>query len=150
MAEIYDYAIPGQSLTKTPGSAPFERPPQFTEMGPALDFIFERLIRPESLAKIEVLLKGPVTVVELTKSVLWLGIQQNKWSVDLSFLLFQTVAAQIEAVAKRLGVKDYKFKREDTDYTDFLRDYASYLEAPSKEEQKTENALETTVFKGIA
>lgn len=149
MAEIYDYAIPGQSLTKTPGSAQYERPPQFTEMMPALNFIFERLLREESLARIKVLLKGPVTVVELAKSVLWLGIQQGKWSVDLAFLMFQTVTAQIEAVAQRMGIKEYKFKRDDTDYTDFLTEYASYLESPTKEEAKTETVLETTVFKGL-
>ena len=42
------FPIPGQSLTNDPTNpAPFEKPPEFTNVYEASEFIFETLLEPE-------------------------------------------------------------------------------------------------------
>ena len=40
---IFDTSIPGESLTKTPGNAAWETPPQYTDVEEAAEYIWDKL-----------------------------------------------------------------------------------------------------------
>lgn len=150
MGQVFDAPIPGQGLTKTPGSYKFEKPPQFTEEEPALEWVWSRLLTQEAIANIRVLLQNDITVVEMAQTLLYAGIMDGRWTPDLAFLMLQETTWMIEAIAKRSGVKKYTYKREKPEYKKFIEEYADILTEPEKEEAQALNVIQNTVFTGIA
>jgi hypothetical protein len=150
MQQVFDGPIPGQSLTKTPGAYKFEKPPQYVEEDKALEWVWSRLLTKEGVANVRVLLQGDVTVLEMAQTLLYAGIMDGRWTPDLAFMMLQEVTWMVEAIAKRMDVKDYKFKRPKPQYKKFIEEYANFLVAPEKEEKKAAEIIQGTVFTGIA
>lgn len=143
MSEIFDYAVPGQSLTSTPGAKPFERPPQYVNEMDALIFLWDKLLKPEPVGRLVVLLKNNITVEEVTKTVLFTGAAGGKWSVDLMLLMYPKVAAMIDAIAMRSGVKDYKFSHGNIQQDEFITQYAQFLAEPTEEQEEVQEEIAT-------
>lgn len=134
MPKIMDAPIPGQSLTKPPGSYAHEKPPQFTDEQEALEYVFNVVLRrKEVVIQFMTLLKGGLTVTELTNTFLYGGLMAGKWSVDLAFLMYQEVSWMFAAYAKLYGIK-YKYKRPDLKYEEFLLKYQDYIAQPTDDE----------------
>lgn len=143
MPKIMDGPIPGQSLTKPPGSYAHEKPPQFTEEQKALEYVFNDVLgNKKNITKFMVLIKGGLAVTEITNTFLYGGIMAGKWSLDLAFLMYQEVAWMFAAYAKIWGIK-YTFKKADPDYEDFLMQYQDYITQPTDDEpvEKAVNSL---------
>lgn len=131
--KAFDAPIPGQSLTKMPGSSPMEKPPQFVDEQKALDYFWNSLLEdPKTVTKLMVFLKGGMAVTEIVNTLLFVGVSAGKWSLDLAFLMYQEVAWMIEALAKIRKIK-YTFKRIDPEYADFLYEYKDYIKKPEDE-----------------
>ncbi len=116
---IFDAPIPGQSLTQAPGASPVEHPPQFVHLDEALEFTWEQIHKKKPAVKLITLLKGGMPVQALAQTIIYQGLLQSKWSVDLALLMLQTVMWQIEAVAKLKGIKVKTFN-DDREYQQFL------------------------------
>ena len=149
MPQVFDYAIPGQSLTKAPGSFKFEKPPHYTDESEALAFLWERLLTPMSVANIRVLLANKISVVEMAQTILFQGMAEGEWTPDLAFQMLQEVVWMVEAIAKKSGVKDYTFKKNLPSYDKFIGEFADVLAEPTKKEEKALASVKETVFTGI-
>lgn len=147
--QVFDAPIPGQSLTKTPGSYKYERPPQFTEEEPALEWLWERLLQKDSIARIRVLLQNDISVVEMAQTILFAAVADGRVSLDLAFLMAQETTWMIEAIAKKSGVKKYTYKKEKPEYEDFINEYAEFLAEPDKEEQQAAAVATNVIFPGL-
>ena len=67
--------IPGQSLTSDPDNpAPYERPPEFTSVHAASEFIFEKLIDEEVYPQMMGLLADDVPIMDIVRTTLFAGI----------------------------------------------------------------------------
>ena len=100
----FDAPIPGQSLTDTPGNAPWEHPPQMTNIHEISLFLFKRLTAPKAAEQIILMLQEGVPAEALARVVLFGGFMEGKWNVDSALLIAQTVLKIIVAVGVKGGV----------------------------------------------
>lgn len=139
-----DAAVPGQSLTDTPGNAKWESPPQYTNLEEAADYIFTQLNRPKNLSKVLAFLDVGVPVEAITNTILFAGFSEGKWTPDLAMLLVQPVAIQLIGIARAAGYDHAKIRLEKIDEEQTAKDiYALNLSGKEddvdEEEQESAN-----------
>lgn len=118
--------IPGSSLTNSPDTPyPWEQPPQFTELSPAIDALFMELSEPEAYHSIMNLVKNGVPVGNIAQVILTDGFQKGMFNPDLMMLLIEPTMYMIIAFAEKAGIDDYITYEGEED------------EAPEEEDQLT-------------
>lgn len=139
----FDAPIPGESLTKMPGGSAMEHPPQFTDLEDALEYVWKRFTSPKHSLNVVLLLKKGMTVEYIVNTIMFQGVAQGKWSVDLALLMYQVVFWQVEAIAKLKKI-NYKGKSPDVKQNEFLSNFVDLLEEPR------EASVPLSIFKGIS
>jgi len=100
--------IPGSSLTNSPDTPyPWEQPPQFTELSPAIDALFMELSEPEAYHSIMNLVKNGVPVGNIAQVILTDGFQKGMFNPDLMMLLIEPTMYMIIAFAEKAGIDNY-------------------------------------------
>lgn len=89
VASQFDGPIPGQSLTHAPGSTKWEKPPQFTNVDKAMDFLIEQTLEPRRMGRLMALIDNGVTIENLTQGILLGGFTEGKWNMDLGVNLIE-------------------------------------------------------------
>jgi hypothetical protein len=109
-------SIPGSSLTADPDDpAPYEKPPEYTNIHAASEWIFSELIEEDRYDQlIQSLLEG-IPVMDIAQVILFTGFTQGKWDVNLMTLLAEPTAYIIMALAERAGVDFVLERGEDTE-----------------------------------
>lgn len=108
--------IPGSSLTSDPDNpAPYERPPEYTNIHEASQWIFGELIDEENYPEIIQLLANDMPIMEMSQVILFGGFTQGKWDVNLMMLLVEPVAYMLLALAERAGLDPTIFRGEEED-----------------------------------
>lgn len=108
--------IPGQSLTEDPSNpAPYEKPPQFTNVHEASEDIFIKLIDEDAYVKMISLLADGVPIMDIGQTILFKGFTEGKWNPDLMMLLIEPVAYMILALAERAGLDPVIYRDEEVD-----------------------------------
>lgn len=143
----FDAPIPGQSLTQHPGSSPMEYPPQFTDLDTALEYVWDRLHKPNALINLVGYLKAKTPVEILARTIIYQGLLKNNWNVDMSLLMLQGVIWQIEAIAKLKGIKTKTFV-DDPNKTKSIVNISNLLET-NKVKDDTLKETTNTKFKGF-
>ena len=113
--------IPGQSLTNNPDNPyPWEQPPQFTELQPAIDALFIDMTEPESYSGIVQMARQGTPISDITQFILYAGFQEGNWNPDLMMLLIEPTLYLIMALVERAGVLYYTIYRgeEEEDFDD--------------------------------
>lgn len=116
--------IPGQSLTRTPGSSPTQRPPQFADLNDALEFMWGRLTQPRMVTRLLLLLKSGTSAEFIARAIIFQGFMSGKWSPDVGMLMLKVTVAMIASIAH---VKKTKIKilNPDTGQQKFLSQFFS-------------------------
>lgn len=106
-------SIPGSSLTADPDDpAPYEKPPEYTDIHAASEWLFSELIEEDRYDQlIQSLLEG-IPVMDIAQVILFTGFTQGKWDVNLMTLLAEPTAYIIMALAERAGV-DFVLERDE-------------------------------------
>lgn len=104
----FNAAIPGQSLTDSPGNAAWEHPPQFTNVRKALNYMYGQLLTKPHTAKLLTLLEQGVPAEAITKTVLFAGFAGGKWTPDLALLMARPTLAMVVALGKAADIKNMK------------------------------------------
>ena len=108
--------IPGQSLTSDPDNpAPYEKPPEFTSVHAASEFIFEKLIDEEVYPQMMGLLADDVPIMDIVRTTLFAGFTEGKWNPDLMLMLVEPVAYMLLALAERAEIDPVIYRGEDED-----------------------------------
>lgn len=126
----FDAPIPGQSLTMPPGAMAMEHPPSFTDPEQALEYIWNKLTVPKKARDLILLLKKGAPVEYIVNTVLFEGVIQGLWTVDVAMLMYQVVVWQVEKIAQMKGVK-YKFRNDDPREEEFLSQFVDLLDVES-------------------
>lgn len=108
----FDGPIPGQSLTREPGSAPWERPPQYADPIDALEMYMEKLAEEEVVDNITDMLELGVPVTVVAGAMLTSGAMNGLHTIDVKVLLRPILSMHIKSIADVLGI-DYKMSMED-------------------------------------
>ncbi len=96
--------VAGESLTSTPRNMVFEKPPQFTKLEEATEFVWEQLNKRDNTLKLLAMLDKQVPVDGLIKTILFSGFASGKWTPDLAILMTEPVIDMVVALGKSAGI----------------------------------------------
>ncbi len=107
------FPIPGMSLTMDPDNPmPHDRPPEFTNLHKALNYIFENAIEEENYSRFITLMADGFPLMEVVQTVLFGGFYEGKWTYQLMNLLIEPTTYIFLALCERADI-DPKFFRDD-------------------------------------
>lgn len=92
--------IPGMSLTKEPGNAPYEQPPLYNTPEEALGFYFQKLDDEENLDDILFALDSGVPLESLVEGLTSVGAMEGFHSIDVKMLISPPLHEYIAALAE--------------------------------------------------
>ena len=109
------FPIPGMSLTMDPDNPmPHDRPPEFTNLHKALNYIFENAIEEENYSQFIKLMADGFPLMEIVQTVLFSGFYEGKWNFALMQLLIEPTTYIFFALCERADI-DPTFFRDDLD-----------------------------------
>jgi hypothetical protein len=108
--------VPGQSLTNDPENpAPFERPPEFTSIHEASEYLFIKLTEEDTYVPVMQAVASGYPLAELSQVILFKGFTEGKWNPDLMTMLIEPTIYMLLALAERIGVDPVIYLGEDED-----------------------------------
>ena len=150
--------IPGQSLTSTPGNAPYERPPEYTKPEDAANFHLNRLAKKDQATAVVDALELGVDVKTLTQGIIRGAVSEGIHSIDVGLLISPLIHEKIVNIAKAADVdfEEGLKQSEDRSEIDFainkrkvdkmMQDMESQGEAESTSEDSSEDREEPKGF----
>lgn len=105
MLSQFDAPIPGESLTKAPGSMPYERPPEISDPEEAIQMHLMRLSKPEMMQDMMDMLELDVDVVTLTEGILRSAVATGVHSIDVSLAIAPVIHEFIKTSAEDAGIE---------------------------------------------
>ena len=111
-----DGPIPGQSLTKTPRNALYERPPEIADPNEAVIWHMKKLSDPKRLDNLLFTLEYGVPVKHATQAALTTAVAQGIHSIDVSLIIAPVVHKFISSTAEEAGITyldDFEDKEEN-------------------------------------
>ena len=109
---MYDRPIPGQSLTTEPKNAPYENPPEITNVDEAIMHHIDHLNNAEAAEDILDFIEAGVDVKTLTEAVMRSAVMQGIHSVDISLTIGPVLHEFIRGIPLAAGV-DFEEGFED-------------------------------------
>ena len=144
--------IPGQSLTNSPDSPyPWEQPPEFTEIQPAIESLYVSLTEDDAYEAIVDLIDADNTIADAAQVVLYEGFEEGLWNPDLMTLLIEPTMYLIMGLVERAGRLEYKIDREPEveDEEDKLQQVTAMEQLLSKAAVQAEEDKVSGVQKGV-
>lgn len=144
--------IPGQSLTNSPDSPyPWEQPPEFTEIQPAIESLYVSLTEEDAYEAIVDLIDADNTIADAAQVVLYAGFEEGLWNPDLMTLLIEPTMYLIMGLVERAGRLEYKIDREPEveDEEDKLQQITAMEKLLSKAAVQAEENKVSGVQKGV-
>ena len=144
--------IPGQSLTNSPDSPyPWEQPPEFTEIQPAIESLYVSLTEEDAYEAIVDLIDADNTIADAAQVVLYAGFEEGLWNPDLMTLLIEPTMYLIMGLVERAGRLEYKIDREPEveDEEDKLQQITAMEQLLSKTAVQAEEDKVSGVQKGV-
>lgn len=111
---LLDASIPGMSLTKEPGSRPWEQPPQLNTLAEVVDHYTERLTNPSIVNSVLEAVSKDAPIYEMTKSLVTANVMRGIHSIDTGMLAMPVVIEMIKTLAELNGV-GYIVEQADKD-----------------------------------
>ena len=98
--------IPGQSLTATPGTFPYENPPQTASAEKAFLALKSGLYIPKAQIEIGQITKAGISCETLAGSIVMMAFTQGMFNPDIAEVIKPFLAVEIFKIAKNQGVKE--------------------------------------------
>ncbi len=108
--DMFDAPIPGQSLTRAPGSRPYEQPPRWADPEDATVGMLKSISGPKQAAAIAIALEKGIPATTLARGILQGGITFGNWSPDVALLIGKRTLAGVVAIGTRAGADPKKIK----------------------------------------
>ena len=113
----FERAIPGQSLTTPPKSAPYERPPQISDPLAAIDYHLEQLDDPKAVEELMFFLQLGIDLSTLVEGVARKAVLDGIHSIDISLSIAPVIHEYIKGYADAMDI-DYDEGFEDKEEED--------------------------------
>ena len=134
----FDAPIPGQSLTDTPGNAPWEHPPQYTDPEQILEGLYDKITNGEFTEQLIAMLDAGVPVEAVVRVMVFSGFMQGKFTPDVGFMIVEPLMKLVAAVGIRAGVSKLKLSLDDLSNNKFIKDMAELKASNQEMEQISE------------
>lgn len=102
--------LPGSSLTVPLEEASWRKPPEYTSVHKASEFIFEKVTDEAVYMNLMDSIENGVPIMDIVQVLVFQGFNTNKWNPDLMLMLLEPAAYILMALAERAGI-DYKIYR---------------------------------------
>lgn len=96
--------IPGQSLTGAPKNAAWEKPPQFTKVDEAMNYIMDQVLEPQYIKQLFGLMSGGMSIEAIVRVLIFSGFTSGKWTPDLGIMLYKPLMFTLITLAKMAGL----------------------------------------------
>lgn len=138
--------IPGSSLTSDPDNpAPYERPPEYTGIHEASEWIFSQFIDEENYPQLIQLLADDMPIMDIAQVFLFSGFTEGKWDVNLMMLLLEPTAYMLLALAERAGLDPTIFRGEEEDEAEEQAFFGNKLAEEKLENMKKFKELDVQI-----
>ena len=137
----FDAPIPGQSLTDTPGNAPWEHPPQMTDPEQILEGLYDKITNGEFTEQLIAMLDAGVPVEAVVRVMVFSGFMQGKFTPDVGFMIVEPLMKLVAAVGIRAGIDRLKLSLDDLSNNKFIKDMAE-LKASNQEMEQISEGIE--------
>jgi hypothetical protein len=134
----FDAPIPGQSLTDTPGNAPWEHPPQYTDPEQILEGLYDKITNGEFTEQLIAMLDAGVPVEAVVRVMVFSGFMQGKFTPDVGFMIVEPLMKLVAAVGIRAGIDRLKLSLDDLSNNKFIKDMAELKASNQEMEQISE------------
>ena len=134
----FDAPIPGQSLTDTPGNAPWEHPPQYTDPEQILEGLYDKITNGEFTEQLIAMLDAGVPVEAVVRVMVFSGFMQGKFTPDVGFMIVEPLMKLVAAVGIRAGIGRLKLSLDDLSNNKFIKDMAELTASNQEMEQISE------------
>ena len=109
-----DGPIPGQSLTREPKKARYERPPEIADPNEAVEYHLTKIANPEVLDGILHALELGLPIKTMTQTMLTMAVAKGIHNIDVSLIIADVVEEYLISTALEAGIEF----REDFDRTE--------------------------------
>ena len=109
-----DGPIPGQSLTKTPRNALYERAPEITDPNDAVLWHMRKLSDPERLDNLLFSLEFGLPIKHATQAALTTAVMKGIHNIDVSLVIAPVIHKYLKLTAEQAGI-DYKEDFKNTE-----------------------------------
>ena len=120
-----DGPIPGMSLTKEPGSRPWEQPAQYPTVQEASEFYIDKLTNPETTAPIMDAIEEGVPITFFANALQSVGVLRGLHTVHTGVLVSPVIVELLIAMAQDLEI-DYTIGIEEGVMIEEEDEYISY------------------------
>lgn len=101
----FEAPIPGQSLTESPGSKPYERPPEIVDPEEAIQMHLTRLTEPDKIEAIIDSIELGTDIRSLTTGLLRSAVASGVHTIDVSMLIAPVIHEYIKSTAEDAGIE---------------------------------------------
>jgi len=110
----FDHPIPGQSLTEEPGKYIFEKPPEFTDVDDAVEYVVGNIAEnPEAVEKFEKLMITGMPIESIVNTISFTGFTEGKWTPDIAELIKPPLSAFFVILAQEENIPAVMFNSGD-------------------------------------
>ncbi len=146
--------IPGESLTRAPGDAPWEKPPQYAQIDDAMNFIMKQFSDRAHCHGLLAVLEAGAPMDVIVSTILKHGFAEGKWTPSLAALLAKPLALLLHKLATQAGVKyipSYKNPKNDLNQLLAMVESKKHKEKVTAEQvKKFQAAIKSGVSPGKA
>lgn len=114
MPDLFNAPIPGESLTREPGNAPWEQPPQFASVEEAYNYYMEKFEDDEFEEDLSFLLEQGMSIEEIVDGMTKFNVMYGRHTLDVAMLLSPLIHEYIASVADVIDVPYKEWKGEDS------------------------------------
>lgn len=152
----HEAPIPGQSLTMKRGNQPWEKPPKYTKVPDAMDYLIVQALKPDHILQAVTMMDNDVSVENIIRPILFAGFMQGLWTMNLAILLARPLAGLFFLIHHQFnGGKAPKMTEKegkaDKRTADILRTYkpTSATPTPQQVQQAIPNIQAQIKSKGL-
>lgn len=115
---MFNPPIPGESLTREPKNAAYERPPEIDDPEDAILYHIETLTDDRRIKAMAMLLESGIDVRTLTEGLLRKAVFDGIHSIDVSLIIGPAIHEYIKTTADMIGLDYVEDFNEEDDQTD--------------------------------
>lgn len=99
-SQTIDAPIPGANYTSDTRNYPWHRPPEYTDLDSAIDYMVRVFDDREAVNAVVTMMDIGLDITTVCSTVIMKGVERGKWSVDLGILLAGPLSHMLVLFAK--------------------------------------------------
>lgn len=144
MGAVFSTPIPGQSWTHDPKSMPWEKPPQYTTLAKAMNYLMDQLLEAPQLKHLLTMMDGGMSIEAIARTLIFAGFQQGLWNPDLGMMMLKPLMLSLIAIAHRADLKHVPLVLKQTMDKHLMSRFKSQnLFQQAKDKQATDELVES-------